>query len=212
MRGKFIVLDGLDGTGKSTQARLLAEKLEKNGEKVHLTAEPTRNGTGKFIREILSGKIPCESTALAALFLADRIEHNKNSQDGIQKLLNEGVNVVCDRYYYSSFAYQGNYETLPWVMALNLNCPDIIKPDICLLFDMEVDLCIERIYKGRKQDKLEIFENKKSLEEIRSRFFEVVNFLKGRDKIIYIDASKTQDEVENSIKNALKMHLSICLD
>ena len=109
-RGKFIVIEGLDGCGKSTQLRLIKEGLEQYGKRVYLTAEPTNYETGEYIRRILSESLVKDMYLQAALFLADRLEHITHPEFGIEKYLSDGYTVVCDRYYYSSFAYQGNIE------------------------------------------------------------------------------------------------------
>ena len=106
MRGKFIVVEGLDGSGKGTQTALLCAYLKSQGRNVYPTAEPTESVTGGMIRDVLSGARQRTSSELAALFLADRVAHNMNPVNGIEKTLEAGIDVVCDRYYYSSIAYQ----------------------------------------------------------------------------------------------------------
>ena len=104
-KGIFIVIEGLDGSGKTTQASFLAKKLEKT-HKVLLTAEPSIGKIGTFIREgclYEDKRLPTEAEAL--LFAADRIEHMHSE---IKPALDEGKLVICDRYIYSSLAYQGS--------------------------------------------------------------------------------------------------------
>ena len=91
---KFIVVEGLDGTGKTTQIKILAEYLKSKGADVEITAEPTAHPTGKLIRRILSGEVPATPWSLAALFLSVRIVHNTNSEDGIETLISEGKTVA----------------------------------------------------------------------------------------------------------------------
>ena len=156
MRGKFIVVEGLDGSGKGTQTALLCAYLKSQGRNVYPTAEPTESVTGGMIRDVLSGARQRTSSELAALFLADRVAHNMNPVNGIEKTLEAGIDVVCDRYYYSSIAYQAVGEDRQWVIDMNLNCPGILKPDICIFFDVDPESCHERIENGRVY--LEIFE------------------------------------------------------
>ena len=106
--GKFIVFEGIDGSGKSTQIKLLAEKLRERGEKVYVTAEPTESVSGGLLRDALCGVANRTACEMAALFTLDRIFHNVNPANGIEKMLRDGFYVICDRYYYSTLAYQGN--------------------------------------------------------------------------------------------------------
>lgn len=85
MRGKFIVVEGLDGSGKGTQTALLCAYLKSQGRNVYPTAEPTESVTGGMIRDVLSGARQRTSSELAALFLADRVAHNMNPVNGIEK-------------------------------------------------------------------------------------------------------------------------------
>lgn len=207
MTGKFIVFDGLDGTGKSTFIKMLAEHLQNNGYKVSITAEPTKGKIGLLIREILGGEEKASQQEMAALFLADRIAHNEE----INELLEQGYIVLCDRYYYSSFAYQSDEETLSWIMDMNLNCPSIRGPDLCLLFDSEPELCLQRISAGRSGQKLEIFENLKSLNAIREKFRKIEEMLKESGKgenIVRIDSSPPLNEVFEVILNTVNSFLN----
>lgn len=90
MRGKFIVVEGLDGSGKGTQTALLCAYLKSQGRNVYPTAEPTESVTGGMIRDVLSGARQRTSSELAALFLADRVAHNMNPVNGIEKTLEAG--------------------------------------------------------------------------------------------------------------------------
>src|SRR4030065_2306030 len=100
-RGVFMVIEGLDGSGKTTQAKLLAEKLSRIHRAVY-TAEPSRGKIGAFIRErCLYGEKRLATTVEALLFAADRIEHVENE---IKPAMAQGRLVICDRYFYSSLA------------------------------------------------------------------------------------------------------------
>lgn len=200
-RGRFIVLEGIDGCGKSTQLALLAERLRAEGREVALTAEPTDSVSGRMLREALGGadkRTPCE---MAALFLLDRIYHNV-SENGIEALLAKGIDVVCDRYYYSSLAYQGSETDFEWVRAMNLECPEIRRPDLCLFLDLEPDVSLERIAASRSST--EIYEKKELLEKFRARFLSVFEMLKETDRVVIVDASKSVDEVADDIGRAVK--------
>ena len=192
-KGIFIVFEGIDGAGKSTQAKLLAEALEREGKQVYITAEPTPLPSGKALREVLGGKVkktPCE---IAIMFAEDRVAHNKDSEIGIEKLLADGVYIICDRYYYSSLAYQGSETDFDWVLDMNINCPEIRKPDLCIFLDLEPEKCFDRISKNRLVK--EIYEETERLERYRKRYFEIFDMLKFTDNIAIIDTAKDIDSV-----------------
>lgn len=201
-KGKFIVLEGLDGSGKGTQISRLSEYIKKSGGQAYITAEPTASSTGGMIRDALGGFVQRDAYELSALFLADRIFHNVNSKNGIKKYLDSGIDVICDRYYYSSFAYQGIDADLDWVMKMNLECRDIIKPDLCIFLDVDTELCDRRISENRFDR--EIYENIEMQKKIRSRFFEVFERLKDSENISVVNASRSIEEVEQDIIKLFK--------
>lgn len=196
---KFIVVEGLDGTGKTTQIKILAQYIKDKGNEVEITAEPTSHPTGKLIRRILSGEVKSTPWALASLFLSDRIIHNKNEEDGIEKLFAEGKTVISDRYYYSTFAYQGHETDLSWAMNMHFNCPEIRKPDLVLFLTMEPEKCVARIRANRPDDAIEIYENVESLTKISHQFDTVFEKLNDSEKIVYIDADGSIEEVSQRL-------------
>ncbi len=200
MKNKFIVVEGLDGSGKSTQIKMLKEALEKRGEKVYITAEPQNYETGAYIRRILSESLDRNMYLQAALFLADRLEHITNKECGIKKYLDEGYTVICDRYYYSSFAYQGTASDIDWVMDINLKCPEILTPDICVFLDVNPDTCKKRIDTSR--DGAELYEKDIELmKSIRKNFLDVFERLSDRENIKIIDANRELLEIQEDIIN-----------
>ena len=201
MSGKFIVFEGIDGAGKTTQVELLAKRLEAAGKKAHLTAEPTALPSGKELRRVLCGEIKKSACETAVLFALDRIAHNIDAEEGIGALLEAGYDVICDRYYYSSLAYQGSATDYEWVKSLNLRCPEIRKPDLCIFLDLTPEQSLERITRGR--DKLEIFENVETLTKVRERFFSTIVDLCD-ENIAVIDAYRTPDEIAEDIWSLYK--------
>ncbi|MBQ2895756.1 MAG: dTMP kinase, partial [Oscillospiraceae bacterium] len=189
MQAKFIVFEGLDGSGKSTQIRLLQERLMAMGRRVALTAEPTASATGGLVRDALCAFTPRTPAELAALFAADRVAHNVNPVWGIEKMLREGRDVICDRYYYSSLAYQGSVTDMGWVRDMNLRCPDIRKPDLCIFLDVDYERCCRRMEGDRAFR--EIFENRESLKKVRDGYFRAFEELRERDQIVVIDAARS---------------------
>ena len=203
---KFIVVEGLDGTGKTTQIKILAEYIKAKGRTVEITAEPTAHPTGKLIRRILSGEVKTTPWSLAALFLSDRIVHNK-ADDGIERMLSDGKTVISDRYYYSTFAYQGHETDLNWAMDMHFNCPEVRKPDLVLFLTMSPEKCVERIRANRPDEAIEIYENVESLTKISRQFDTVFEKLKDRENIVYIDADGTIEEVSQRLFEAYEKYI-----
>ena len=195
-RGKFIVFEGIDGAGKSTQISMLCDFLTANGRTVHTTTEPTEGKTGHLLREALSGQTPRTGAEMAALFVLDRIEHNKE----IDALLSAGTDVICDRYYYSSLAYQGSICDYEWVRHMNCECPDIRMPDICIFLDLAPSDALSRIQKRGMAT--EIYEKEETLTRVRNTFLRVFDTLP--DPVAIIDASRTANEVGADVLNVTK--------
>lgn len=196
-RGRFIVFEGIDGGGKTTQARLLAERLRAEGRQVVLTAEPTDLPTGRALREALSGKVKKSECEMALMFVADRIAHNNEPEKGLRVLLEKGIDVICDRYYYSTLVYQGQSTDYRWVKEMNLSCPDILRPDLCLYLDLLPSQSLERIRHGREG--VEIYENEETLSRVRETFLRVIADLGKEERIEIVDASPSPEEVAAAI-------------
>ncbi len=193
-KGRFIVFEGIDGAGKTTQIELLAKRLSQSGEDVTVTAEPTNNESGKALRRALSGKEPHSECEMAVMFVLDRIGHNAQ----IEKLLSDGKTVICDRYYYSTLAYQGKSTDYAWVRAMNIGCPEIRRPDACIYLDLTPQQSLERISKGRAE--VEIYENLEKLTEVRDSFFSVIEDLRADgEKIFVVNANRSIEEISNEI-------------
>ena len=196
-RGRFIVFEGIDGAGKTTQIDLLTKRLQAEGRRVYRTAEPTESVSGGLLRDALSGVSKRSACEMAALFVLDRIFHNTNPVNGIEKMLADGVDVICDRYYYSSLAYQGSETDERWVREMNLNCPEIRRPDICVFLDLTPEQSMERIGKGRVMT--EIYENAERLERVRRKFYSVFEALRETDRICVVNAARTVEEIHEEI-------------
>ena len=205
---KFIVIEGVDGAGKTTQIKKLAEKLTAQGKKVYITCEPTCKSTlhtptavGEMIGDVLLGRIEMTPSGMAALFLADRILHNTDPEIGIKAAIERGEWVICDRYYYSSFAYQGKDTDLDWVIRQNLDCPDIMRPDVCVFLDLAPEVARSR--RDARETAQEIFERPEVKQSsIRDTFLAVFDRLD--DNVRIIDADGTVDEVAERIFAAVE--------
>ena len=184
-KGIFIVIEGLDGSGKTTQANFLTRKLEKT-HKVLFTAEPSHGKIGTFIREDClyeEKRLPTEAEAL--LFAADRIEHIQNE---VAPALDEGKLVICDRYIYSSLAYQGSAGlSLDWIKTINARA---LKPDFSIFIDVAPEKVIERLQ--RKKSVMETLETQQKVREVYLKYVE-------KGELIRIDGEKAKDVVAEEL-------------
>ena len=196
-KGKFIVFEGIDGSGKTTQINKLCEYLESKGRKVYVTSEPTISLTGGMLRDALSGVSKRTSCEMAAMFVLDRIAHNTDSENGICAITDKGFDLISDRYYYSTLAYQGQTTSYAWVKAMNTLCPEIKRPDLCIYLDLLPEQSLARI-KGRGEA-VEIYENEETLTRVRNAFFSVFDDLKCTDRIAIVDAYRPSEEIAEEI-------------
>lgn len=193
MTGPFIVLEGLDGAGTTTQAALLARWLREQGHDVLETHEPTDGPVGRILRQSLRGEAeaPTEST-LPWLFAADRADHLTRT---VEPALERGTWVVSDRYLHSSLAYQSL--TLPLSDVLDLNARFRV-PDLTLFLDVSVETALGRI-SGRGRQR-EIYERRDRLQAIKARYRAVMELLRTRgDTIVELDGSLPVDEVARTV-------------
>ena len=199
VKGVFIVLDGLDGSGKSEMLIQLNNYLSKNDKyKVLVTREPTDSIYGKEIRSILtSEKNPhINGQKLLNLFIKDREDHLKYQFIPFLHKLDAEVHIViCDRYYYSTIAFQAT-QGLDIKMLVEIN-KEFLKPDVAFILDIRPDVALERI-KGREKEK---FEQHAFMNKLREKFLEMPKLL--NDNIKIIDASKDKDTVFNEIKKEI---------
>lgn len=193
----FIAFEGIDGSGKSTQVKLLVNKLKEEGHKVYCTSEPTDRPIGAMIRDIFQHKMEADHRTIAGLFIADRLDHLLNKSTGILKKLNEGYTVIIDRYYFSSYAYQGVHMSLDWVIEANKQSADLLRPDLNIFIDIEPDIAIKRINKGREI--IELYETKENLTNVRNKFFEAFEKQKEVEKIFITDGNKTPDIIADNV-------------
>ncbi len=202
-RGRFVVFEGIDGAGKTTQIELLEKRLREMGRAVYRTAEPTESVTGGMLRDALAGISKRTACEMAALFTLDRIFHNVNPVHGIEKMLADGIDVICDRYYYSTLAYQGSEIKGDWALQMNLNCPEIRRPDVCLFLDLAPEQSMDRISRGRVTQ--EIYENRDKLEQVRRKFYSVFDRLDDQEHIVIIDANRSIEEISDEIFSIVKV-------
>ncbi len=200
-KGKFIAFEGIDGSGKSTMLNMLYEHLSKKMP-VYMTAEPSRGNIGVLLRQILSGKIQADASVAAALFAADRLDHITNPANGILEKRDSGITVLTDRFYLSSYAYQGVDNPLDWIISINSRAAQLMKPDLHIFIDISPETAMKRI--GAARQSTEIYENIKRLEDTRARFKDIINRLSDTENIKIIDGEREPADVWEDVKAAVE--------
>ncbi|MCS3900472.1 dTMP kinase [Methanococcus voltae] len=197
---KFIVFEGIDGSGKSTQAKMLADRIN-----AILDYEPTNSEVGKLIRKGLSEGC-FEKETLALLFAGDRVEHCKELAKKLEK-----NHIVCDRYVYSSIVYQ-NTQGIDIEYIYNINRYARV-PDIVVLLDLNPELSMLRV--NDRTGNNEIFEKIEFQKIIREKYLQIFEDEKNKNKksmfkppiYIKIDANKSILELHNEIYDLIKQHI-----
>ncbi len=186
--GRLIVFEGTDGCGKSTQVHLLKDSLSALGLSVIATREPTDGTYGRRIRALYNDRSACSADEELELFLADRREHVSQL---LEPALAEGRIVLCDRYFLSTAAYQGARGHDPEdILRRNHFAPD---PDLALLFQLPLDLSLQRITSGRGQRPND-FEQLEELKKVAAIFAGI-----DRPYIRKISASGSIDTVHHRV-------------
>ena len=200
MKEKFIVFEGIDGSGKSTQFKLFCNKLKEKGYNVWETFEPTRGPIGNLIRERFHSL--SDGLIYTLLFYADRIEHNFN----IQEKLKQGFTVVSDRYYHSTLAYQAaqglDMEFLVGFHRLLRSSGKIQKPDLVFFIDVPAEEAMKRI-NARPKEKVKIFERLEFLKKLRKNYLKLQELL--NENIFVIDGTGTIEEVHKRVCSAVHL-------
>ena len=207
-KAPFIVIEGTDGSGKSTQIELLCRKLDEQKIAYHSTLEPTDRPIGRLIRKVLTHEFIVSNDVLAALFLSDRIDHLTNDEDGILKKLKENFTVISDRYYLSSIAYNSLNSSMEWVYQLNQRCMDIRRPDLTIFLELDVQESLRRIATGR--DQVDLFEKEDILTRIKNQYDEAIQMLSPHEKIVKINADNDPEWIHAQIwEEVSQLYLNI---
>ncbi|MBK7233748.1 MAG: dTMP kinase [Saprospiraceae bacterium] len=201
-KGKLIAFEGIDGSGKSTQAVLLHKHLSDKGYKVYQTCEPTYNEIGKLIRDCFTGQKSLDHRTIAGLFVADRLDHILNESYGMLYQIEHGNTVICDRYYLSSLAYQGTHMSMDWVMKANSLAMELLKPDLHIFIDIDPEIAIERISKNRPNT--ELYETLDNLIQVRNKYMQAINLLNNSENIVVLIGDQTEEEIHQQVLNILE--------
>ena len=184
-KGTFICIEGLDGSGKTTQAKLLVKKLRKSHNAVY-TAEPSHGKIGTFIRNsYLYGEKRLSSVIEALLFAAERIEHVETE---VLPALHQGKLVISDRYIYSSLAYQGAAGlSLEWIEKINEHA---LQPDLAVLIDVDPKTAIHRLKPNRS-----LMENMETQRKVRKIYLKFVE----KGSLTRINGDQPKNEVAQEL-------------
>ena len=200
-RGFFIVIDGIDGCGKTTQCQRLYEYLQQKHRPVFLTSEPTSLDVGQLIRKYLKQDVPAALDAL--LFAADRVDHGHRI---LQPKLDAGYFIISDRYRDSSYVYQsiqGKKQglTMDWIRNINQFS---LSPDLTIILDVDPALGLQRKLqqRGFRKEEMEKFENIVFQQAIRAEFQQLVKE-SSPSKMWQIDASQDVESVFQSIRKII---------
>ena len=198
-KAPFIVFEGLDGAGTTTQLELLQTWMERTYEqRVYVTREPSNGPIGSLLQLALCRRVQLDAVSLALLFAADRVDHIKSE---MKEYLENGITVLCDRYYLSSFAYQLRDMPggLAWIESIN---DKAIRPDLTLLIDVPADICMNRIQKSRW--KMELFEELEKLKTIRDNYLMLARHRQSVERIEVIDGNRDPQEVHKEVCDVVK--------
>ena len=209
-KGRFIVIEGIDGSGKTTQAKKIVEWLTSLGISAWYTAEPTDGEHGRAIKGLISNDLSTEDKEqLRLLFRQDRIQHLFEEGVGIGPRLDQGQWVVCDRYIYSTFCYQGDMSQ-EFLEGEYHASNFVIQPDALIYISLDAETAHQRLLK--RKEKLSMFETCTRLQCIRDNYWKLLrdpsNPLHMMDHIkavMQIQGANTEYAQHNLIKNLL-MH------
>jgi len=196
MPGKFIVFEGLDGSGLSTQALMLRDWLITKGNNVVVTKEQTDGAVGGLIKSCLKHEWKTSPLALQLLFVADRAHHLATE---IEPALAEGKNVICDRYVFSTLAFGALGVDIEFLKTINSK---FRIPDITFIIDCLPDVCLQRIGKSRFSH-TELFEEKGKFEKVRATYHSLVKFWPN---VYVIDGNRPKDVIFAEIRKIAEKH------
>jgi dTMP kinase len=203
-RGTFIVFEGIDCSGTSTQAQLLTTGLRREGRRVLLTSEPSHGPVGQLIRSYFSERISSSFNRSArdkffgCLFAADRLDHVFNPVDGVVKQLSEGTDVVCTRYKFSSLAYNAETDDeRSFVIAANSELP---SPDMLIYLRCPLEVALHRMHERVTKETYE--KDRHKLENALLNFEREIGLFQGSKLVL--DASWSPDRLAAEVLQFVK--------
>ena len=199
-RGKLIVFEGIDGSGKGTQIKLLADRLDRLNIEYILTKEPTNGNIGRLLRDYLTLKLKGNERSIAALFAADRLDHIFG-ENGMLQAVENGKTVICDRYYLSSYAYHSVGIDMDWVIAMNSQAAECLRPDVHIFIDVVPETAMRRI--ESRGEKIELFEETERLERVRNNYFSAIEKLGASEKFFVVNGERDPHIIADEIAEYL---------
>lgn len=198
MKGYLIAMEGIEGSGKSTQAGMLYAWLRQRGYSVILRKEPTDALIGNIVHDILRKKLPVADEAIPLLFAADRADDTRRF---IRPALDKGAIVVLDRYTYSSLAYQSGGMAVPfdmrWLRDINKFA---LSPDIVFYLDVEPEAGLKRVTGFRRLEDDTYFEDVKTQRRIREAYYQVLGLNKPSSLIRKLETNGIPGSILDSVK------------
>ena len=200
----FIVFEGIDSSGKTTQAQLLKEYFIKNQEQAVISPEPSNGIIGNLIRQALKQRIIFSKDRdlfdrqMAYLFAADRHDHLYNDVDGVFKLIEDNYHVISTRYYFSSLAYNcDSSKQFDFIKQLNDRFPN---PDLTIYIDIPIELALARLQERSLQ---EIYETKTKLNKVREQYLQIFSTYKG--EAISVDGTLDRQQIHQQIVERMRI-------
>jgi len=193
----FIVFEGIDGAGTTTQSRMLYEHLKNNGIAAELTCEPTESPAGRLIRQILRHESVMDRGTLPYLFAADRYNHVFSRERGILQLTEQNTAVISDRYIFSSLAYQSVENDFDYILQLNRRFP---LPQLVFFLDIPLHTAMQRILERRKD--LDFVENEQYLKSVAHNYRTAFTLFAEKTRIIFLDGTQSREKLHNEICSA----------
>lgn len=194
-RGLFLVLEGLDGAGTTTQTKLLLSRLEEAGHRAEPTREPTTGPLGGVIRLAIEKRLELDPRSLALAFAADRVDHYHNPINGIARRLASGVHVVSDRYALSSLAYQALDADIGWLAEINVHAP---PPDRTYFLRVSAETAWRRVT-NRSVVADELFHAPERLRRVAELYEEALVLWKRRCPVLVLDGEQSVEEISEII-------------
>lgn len=199
-KGKFIVFEGIDASGKSTQIRMLEQYLKSKGVCVYITREPTDSPFGALAHQCMTGRIQTDEKAIAAIMAADRLDHIYNKTNGLLDKINAGITVISDRYYFSSYAYQGAHLDMDWVIELNRLSAEALRPDVNIFIDIDAQTSMQRL-QGRGD--LERYEKLDKQLKVREQYFAAFKRLGNSERVEIVQSEKEPADTQANIRKVI---------
>ena len=199
MSSSFIVIEGIDGSGIGTQVEALRTWCEDERIPVYATKEPSDGPSGALLKLALEKRVDFTPSVMALLFAADRLDHLEHH---IEPRLAEGDNVVSDRYYLSSFAYQSEEVEFEWLRHLNFKCR---RPDMTIFLDVPVATSLGRWESDqwRALDRLQLYETEETLIGVRENYLQIIGKLRDEgEEIAIVDGRGSIEAVQDEVLQA----------